>query len=191
MARLPAAERRRQLLDVAVEQFGVGGYSNASVADIAAGAGVTKPVVYQHFSSKRELFLAVLDECGERMQTVIEKAAAEADSPHDKVRRGFAAFVDFFVAHPAAFRILFSDASRSDPEFAASVVRLEMMLAEGLVDLIDIEGRNPDERRILAHSLIGLAEGGMRHWVNNPAKIDADHLVDLMAEMAWRGLRGS
>ena len=59
--RLPAAERRQQLLDVAVATFSEQGYRNTSMNDIAEAAGVTKPVLYQHFPSKRELFLELED----------------------------------------------------------------------------------------------------------------------------------
>ncbi len=188
--RLPAAQRRQQLLDVAVEIFGVGGYGEASVADIAAAAGVTKPVVYQHFDSKRALFLEVLRECSDRMQDQIEKATAEASSPREQVEEGFGSMVRYFHDNPAAFRILFSDVSRSDPEFAHAVHRVEMVVADRIADLIVIEDLTAEERRVLAHGVLGMAEGVLRNYVDNP-DVAVDRVADLLSTLAWTGLRGS
>jgi AcrR family transcriptional regulator len=65
--RLPAPERRRQLLDVALEAFSARGFHPTSMHEIAEAAGVTKPVLYQHFSSKRELYLELLDDVAGRL----------------------------------------------------------------------------------------------------------------------------
>src|SRR5437764_485619 len=64
--RLPAVQRRRQLLDVSLEVFAGRGFHAASMAEVAQAAGVTKPVLYQHFGSKRELYLELLDDVGQR-----------------------------------------------------------------------------------------------------------------------------
>lgn len=64
--RLPAIERKEQLLDLALQVFATKGYHETSMTDIAELAGVTKPVVYQHFESKRALFLAIIDNVGKR-----------------------------------------------------------------------------------------------------------------------------
>lgn len=189
--RLPAAERRQQLLDVAVELFGVGGYTEASVADIAAAAGVTKPVVYQHFDSKRALFLEVLNECSERMQAQIGKATAEATTPREQVEQGFGSMVRYFHANPTAFRILFSDANRADVEFAAAVHRVEMVVAEHIADLIAIDDLPFEERQILAHGVLGMTEGILRHWIDDAVDtVDVDRVADLLVSLAWSGLRG-
>ena len=74
--RLPAAERRRQLLDVALEAFAANGFHVTSMDDIAEAAGVTKPVLYQHFRSKRALYLELLDDVGARLMEAITKATA-------------------------------------------------------------------------------------------------------------------
>ena len=65
--RLTADARRTQILDVAVDVFGQGGYYGASMNDIADAAGVTKPVLYQHFDSKSDLYRALIDDVGDRM----------------------------------------------------------------------------------------------------------------------------
>ena len=76
--RLPAARRRKQLLDVALEVFAERGFHPTSMNDLAEAAGVTKPVLYQHFGSKRELYLELLDDVGGRLRDAIGKATSEA-----------------------------------------------------------------------------------------------------------------
>jgi AcrR family transcriptional regulator len=77
--RLTATARREQIIDVALEVFGRAGYHGASMNDIAEAAGVTKPVLYQHFDSKRDLYLALIDEVGARLIAAITKATARRD----------------------------------------------------------------------------------------------------------------
>ena len=76
--RLSAPARREQILDVALQVFAGAGFHGASMNDIAEAVGVTKPVLYQHFDSKRDLYQALIDEVGNRLLGNIAKAAAEA-----------------------------------------------------------------------------------------------------------------
>lgn len=70
--RLPAAERRRALVDAALRVFSEGSYAGATTADIARAAGVSEPILYRHFASKRELYFACLDEAWQRIRERIE-----------------------------------------------------------------------------------------------------------------------
>src|SRR4051794_20606949 len=110
--RLPAAQRRRQLLDVALHVFAARGFHQTSMDDVAEAAGVTKPVLYQHFRSKRALYLELLDDVGGDLHDKILKATAEAESPRGQVRDGFAAYFTFVVERPAAFQLLFGGGAR-------------------------------------------------------------------------------
>jgi AcrR family transcriptional regulator len=76
--RLPAAERRSQLLEVAVRVFARDGFHATSMNDVAEAAGVTKPVLYQHFGSKRDLFVELLTEIGAELRDTVAKATADA-----------------------------------------------------------------------------------------------------------------
>ena len=79
--RMPAAERREQLLAVALDVFAREGYHQTSMNDVAEAAGITKPVLYQHFESKRELYLALIEDAGARMLEVITQCFAD---PHNE-----------------------------------------------------------------------------------------------------------
>src|SRR5437867_9233906 len=79
--RLPAAERRRALVDTDLRVFAEGSYRGTTTAEIARKAGVTEPILYRHFASKRDLYLAVLDESWRRLGKLWEEAVASEPEP--------------------------------------------------------------------------------------------------------------
>ena len=188
-ARLPAARRREQLLEVALQVFGEVGFHSASMNDVAEAAGVTKPVLYQHFRSKRELYRQVLTDVGDQLLDAITKATAAARSPHEQVELGFVAYFRFVESNEAAFRVLFGGGTRRDEEFAAQVAVVEGAIADAIAMLIDVEELTQGQRRQLAHGLVGLAEGASRLWMDGGAEDPAEDVARLMAGLAWRGLR--
>ena len=187
--RLPAARRRRQLLDVALEVFATSGFHQTSMEEVAEAAGVTKPVLYQHFGSKRELYLELLEDVGGQMMAAVAKAVASARNPHQQVEAGFGAYFRFVEAHESAFKLLFGGGARRDEEFADAVRRVETSVADEIAVLIEADV-DPDHRRLLAHGLVGLAEATSRQWVANGRDVDTDVLVRRTAQLAWAGLRG-
>jgi AcrR family transcriptional regulator len=188
--RLPAARRREQLLEVALEVFGEHGFHPTSMNDVADAAGVTKPVLYQHFRSKRDLYREVLTDVGAHLLDEITKATTAAQSPHEQVELGFIAYFSWVEANEAAFRVLFGGGTRRDEEFAAQVAEVEGAIAEAIATLIDVEGLTEAQRRQLAHGLVGLAEGTSRLWMAEGDRQPAADLARLVADLAWRGLRG-
>ncbi len=191
--RLPAARRRRQLLNVALATFSAGGFHGTSMEDVAAAAGVTKPVLYQHFGSKRALYLELLDGVGGQLMDVIAKAAAEADGPQSQVEAGFGAYFRFVEHHEPAFRLLFGGGSKRDEGFAERVRLVEGAIAELIATFITAE-LPPDQTLSLAHGIVGMAEATCRHWLRARAAGEtattADEVADQLAELAWSGLRG-
>ena len=187
--RLPAARRRRQLLDVALERFAAKGFHATSMEEIADAAGVTKPVLYQHFRSKRLLYLELLDDVGGQLMDVIGKATAAADGPRLQVEAGMAAYVRFMTDRPQAFPLLFGSGARRDPEFADAVRRVEQSIAEAVAELIEADV-DATHRRVLAAGIVGMAEGVLRHWIADEPPVAPDVLVQQVAELAWAGLRG-
>ena len=119
--RLPADERRRQLLDVACEIFARTGFHDTSMDGIAEAAGVTKPVLYQHFPSKRALYGELLEDTGQRLLDHLAQATSRATSGRERVEAGFRAYFRFAVGDSSAFRLLFGASIRSDPDFARTV----------------------------------------------------------------------
>ncbi|HEX2038199.1 MAG TPA: TetR/AcrR family transcriptional regulator [Acidimicrobiales bacterium] len=187
--RLPAARRRDQLLEVALEVFAARGFHATSMDDVAEAAGVTKPVLYQHFRSKRALYLELLDEVGSQLRDAITKASVEASGPRQQVQAGCAAYFRFVADHRNAFRLLFGSGARRDVEFADAVRRVEEGIAETVATFIEAD-IDDEHRRMLAHGVVGMAEGTSRYWLVNGHDFDPDVLARRIAELAWAGLRG-
>ena len=186
--RLPAAERRQQLVDTALTLFAQRGLHGTSMDDIADAAGVTKPVLYQHFRSKRALFMELLEDVGRHLLQAITEATAVAASPREQVERGLTAYFEFVADHHASFVLLFGDGSRRDEEFAAAVNDVESTIADFVAALIDA-GLDDDHRQLLAHAIVGMAESASRRWVATGAKEPASVAASRVANLAWAGLR--
>jgi AcrR family transcriptional regulator len=188
--RLPAARRRRQLLGVALRVFAAEGYHNASMNDIAVEAGVTKPVLYQHFTSKRELFTELLTDVGRDLQDRITKAVAAASGPREMVEMGFAAYFTYVDRHRDAFQLFYGGGLARDDEFAELVNQTERTLASLVAGLIEIEGLSASQRQVLGHGIVGMIEGASIHWLRANSDADPEMLAHQLADLAWRGLRG-
>ncbi len=162
--RLPADRRRQQLLDVALTLFAERGYNATTMDDTAEAAGVTKPLLYQHFDSKRALYLELVDSVATNMLEAIGKAVAAADGPRQQVEGGFAAYFDLVVTHPDAFNLLFGSNVPNDPELSRAVRTVQDTVAEAIDPLIDA-GLDHDHRRLLAYAMVGMAEGASHHFL--------------------------
>jgi AcrR family transcriptional regulator len=191
MPRLPAARRREQLLDVALEVFARQGYHQASMNDIAEAAGVTKPVLYQHFESKQELYLELLNDVSARLQTAVIEATQEATGPRDQVERGFRAFFEWMSDKPARFGILFSGDTVRDPQFSRAAYRTEETTAAAIAALIDVDGLDDQHRLVLGFGLVGMVEVIGRQWLNGELDVDPAELAAQTARLAWGGLRSA
>jgi AcrR family transcriptional regulator len=187
--RLPAAARREQLLAVALGVFAHQGFHGTSMNDVAEHAGVTKPVLYQHFASKRELYLALLEEEGARLLGAITKATGDADTPRAQVAAGVQAYFRWVADDEDAFTLLFGSGARRDEEFAEAVSRVEEAIADAIAGLIQAD-IDSDHQRTLAFAIVGLAEGVSRRLVRSRASFDPDRVAAQVTDLAWAGLRG-
>jgi AcrR family transcriptional regulator len=193
--RMPAAARRSQLLEVALDRFAAKGFHETSMEDIADAAGVTKPVLYQHFHSKQELYLELLDSVGDQLLAEVSDRAAAEDTPHQQVLAGFRAYFEFVCEKQSAFRLLFGGGARLDDEAADTVRRFEEGIAATISRFIeaDIDAAHRD---LLGHAIVGLGEVAGRWWVehqDNDAPLDRDEgerMAVRLADLVWAGLRG-
>src|ERR1700722_19242018 len=143
--RLTADARRRQLFEVALTLF------------------------YQHFESKRALYLELMDVFSKELVTRIVEATATAAGPRQQVELGFAAYFDQMVRNEKAFRLLYGRDAPDDLELGAALRRVEETIAQAIDPLIDA-GLDPGHRLLLAHSVVGMAEGASRHWLDTSRK---------------------
>jgi AcrR family transcriptional regulator len=207
--RLTADARRRQLFEVALSLFAEHGYAATTMDDIAEAAGVTKPLVYQHFESKRALYLELMDVFSRELVTAITRATADAPGPRQQVERGFAAYFELMLGNGQAFRLIYGRDAPDDPELGMALRRVEETLAQAISPLINA-GLDPEHRLLLAHAVVGLAEGASRYWLNarrdvgrsaedhpgppvsdfgGERDVEARQLATRLADLAWAGLR--
>lgn len=192
--RLTAEQRRHQLFAVALELFAQRGYRATTMDDIAEAAGVTKPLLYQHFSSKRALYLELVDSIAKDLLSAIRRAVMRADGPRQQVELGFAAYFRLVVSHEAEFRLLYGRDHADDQELGRALRTVEDAIAEAIDPLI-AAGLDADHRRLLAYGIVGMAEGASRRFMtqrpDSEAELEeeAQKLARRMADLAWAGLR--
>jgi AcrR family transcriptional regulator len=186
--RLPAAERRAQLLEVACRMFAADGYTGASMEAIAEAAGVTKPVLYQHFPSKHALYADLLAiELG-RLETAFEQAIELAEDNAERLRLGFGAYVDFVDVHEDAFRVLFTESLGRESAFRGRVARFREWIAGRIAAIIQAEAGLAETRAgALAAAMVGMAEGAAKWWLASSRPLAAGELADELAGLAWKG----
>jgi AcrR family transcriptional regulator len=192
--RLTAEQRREQLLDVALELFARRGYRATTMDDIADAAGVTKPLVYQHFSSKRALYLELVNSIAQELLIAIRGAVMQAQGPRQQVEMGFAAYFRLVISREAEFRLLYGRDHADDKELGRALRTVEDAIAEAIEPLIDA-GLNDEHRRLLAYAVVGMAEGASRRFMEQrttsgeSVEDEAPRLAQRMADLAWAGLR--
>jgi AcrR family transcriptional regulator len=187
--RLPRTARRAQLLSAALEIFVAQGYHLALMDDIAEHAGVSKPVLYQHFPSKLDLYLALLDE---HVGDLVARVRAALDGTTDnrqRVRGAITTYFDFVERDGAAYRLVFESDLRNEPAVRERVETALDSCVSAIADTIAQDtGVNAAEARLLSVGLTGLAEVTARWWLSSGDEVSKDRAVDLLVSLAWRGL---
>lgn len=188
--RMRAADRREQLLQVAAKLLSDPATSSASMDDIAAAAGVTKPVLYRHFPSKRALVQEVLGDGIERLRKALSSAVADARSPREQVELGFVAFFKFIESEPGAHDLLFSGNVWTQSGFAQELTEFKTGMAESVSELIDVPGLDDTLRRFYGAAVVGMCDQSVRQWMQDGCVTSAEDAAADLAEMAWNGLKG-
>ena len=184
--RLRAAERRHQLLSVAGTLFAEHGYHGLSMEQIAEAAGVSKPVLYQHFPSKRELYLALVADAVAEMETQLRRALEGTTDNRARVEGAIAAYFGF--VEDARFRLLFTTAELADEAVREEVDGAFRRVAARIAGLIaEDAGLGDDAARFLASALRGLAAEGARWWLEE-GQMPQEEAVRLLSRLAWKGL---
>ena len=189
--RLPRTARRRQLLDAALSVFVAQGYHAAAMDDIADKAGVSKPVLYQHFPGKRDLYLALLDESAAALMDAVRAAMSSTTDNKARVRATVSAYYQFVEDKTGAFRLVFESDLIGEPEVRDRLESVERQCAEAVAAVIAEDTGLPDaEARLLGAGLAGIAQVTARSWAARGEPLPRDQAIDLVASLAWRGIRG-
>ena len=189
--RLPRSARRAQLLDAALEIFVANGYHAAAMDEIAERAGVSKPVLYQHFPGKMELYLALLDQSCDSVVEAVRRALASTDDNKARVAATVAAFYTYVANERAGFRLVFESDLTNEPPVRERVERVTELTSAAVAEVIeDDTGLPPEASRLLAVSLVGMAQVSARYWLADGGQPDQETAVALVSGLAWRGIRG-
>lgn len=187
--RLPASERRAQLIDVARSVFAKHGFEGTSVEQIAKRAKVSKPIVYEHFGGKEGIYAVVVDR---EMDYVVRRLveAISTGTPRARVERASLAFLRYVKEHPDGFAVLSQDSPLTSSRGTMSSLLNDMAERVGSVFATNFKeaGYDPRAAPIYAHALVGMVTFVGKWWTDTrkpPVEVVAKHI----SALAWMGLR--
>jgi AcrR family transcriptional regulator len=188
--RMTGKERREQLVDVGRTLFAERGFDATSVEEIAAKAGVSKPVVYEHFGGKEGLYAVVVDR-ETRLLLDMVTGALTGGHPREMLEQAAIALLDYIEQSTDGFRILVRDSpvAQSTGTFASLISDIATQVEHILMEEFKSRGYEPKHAPMYAQMLVGMVALTGQWWldVRKPGKSDvAAHLVNL----AWNGLSG-
>jgi AcrR family transcriptional regulator len=187
--RLPRDERRGQLLIVASDVFVDHGFHAAAMDEIADRAGVSKPVLYQHFSSKLELYLAVLERHVENLVSGVQQALRATTDNWQRLHAAVQAFFDFIEHDSQGYRLIFENDYVTEPEVAAQVRAATESCIDAVFALIaEDSGLEPHRARMIAVGLVGVSVDSARYWLDADRPISKSDAVEGTVQFAWGGL---
>jgi AcrR family transcriptional regulator len=187
--RLPRDERRGQLLAAASEVFVDRGYHAAGMDEIADRAGVSKPVLYQHFTSKLELYLAVLQRHADNLVSGVRQALRTTTDNRQRVRAAVDAFFDFIEHDSQGYRLIFENDYVTEPQVSAQVKVATEACTDAVFDLISHDsGLEPHRARMIAVGLVSISVDSARYWLNADRPISKDDAVEGTVQFIWGGL---
>jgi len=190
-SRLPRDERRALLLSAALEVFTTAGYHSAAMDEIADRAKVSKPVLYQHFPSKLELYLAVLDLHIDALVFEIQKAIASTPDNKERVYATVNTYFSFIEKEGEAFRLLFESDMSVEPQVHERLNRMTYDCAAAVSAVIAIDtGLSKEASMLIGVGMIGYAQVTARHWLERDSKLTKENAVELVHSLMWRGISG-
>ncbi len=185
---MPRQVREQQLLDVAEEQFAAHGYGGASIEVIARIAGVSRPIVYDHFGDKEGVYIACLRRARGELEEMILAGVASAKTPREMIERGTAAYFEFVERRGQRWTVLFGGVEIAGGA-AEEIARLRFDTVNRIRDLIAAIAPDADTVTVdaYAHAISGSAEQVAKWWRANP-KLARARVVELQVSFAWSGL---
>src|SRR5579875_1192267 len=187
--RLPRADRRAQILQTAEQVFAQRGYQGTSLEDIAAAAGVTRPLIYNYFADKDELYLECLHAARAELETAMIAAAGAHSQPREMLRAGMTAYFRFVQDRGKRWEMLFGGGIAVAGAVAARAEQLQFETVEKIAALIRaaVPGLDPVTATAYAHTLSGSAQQLAKWWRHHPGLPLAD-LVQYQMNATWTGL---
>jgi len=191
--RVPRAVRAEQLLDLAERLFAERGFHAASMDELARRAGVSKPVIYDHFGSKEQLFATCVRRTGEVLADQVARAVREDSDPRARLRAGSIAYFRFLESQLQAWVVLFADEEVRDARFAVEASRIRHRQSDLMISLIaEAAGTAPGHKgraRLEAMTLaIAGAYESLSLWWHEHPEVSPEELADWLLDLIWPGL---
>jgi AcrR family transcriptional regulator len=188
--RMRGPERRAQLLVVARRVFGRAGFHGVSMDEVAKEAGVTKPILYDHFNSKEELYVALLDADASSLEERVRSALQAPTGNRQRIQQSFQAYFDFVDEHAGGFRLFMQETMGGEEMFRSRVQGVRERIVREVGDLIVRESHGKIERRdadTVSLALVGMVETVAQRDPGGP-KAERRRSVDVLVRLAWRGI---
>ncbi|WP_265446123.1 TetR/AcrR family transcriptional regulator [Flexivirga meconopsidis] len=188
--RLPRSARRAQLLEAAQSVFVEYGYHAAAMDEIAERAHVSKPVLYQHFPGKLDLYLALIDQYTAELPALVREAIASTTDNKQRVAAAVGAFFSFVEREDASFRLVFESDLLGEPAVAQRVQQMGAECADAVTKVIQEDTELPPEQsHLLGVATVGMSQIVARYWMQDKT-IPREEAERLVSMLAWRGLAG-
>jgi AcrR family transcriptional regulator len=189
---MPARERRKVLLGAALEAFSERGFHEVTLDEVAARAGVSKALIYEHFASKRELVCALLDTYVHELLGRLAEAIAAAEPGEERMRTGVDAVLRFVEQRPGAWRMLFRNSG--DPDIADLFAALQAEAAGAIASAMAADATEvgmappptPAQIEMLAQQLSGAVQAVATWWTDHP-EVPRAGVLEMVMDFCWVG----
>ncbi|MBW8173814.1 TetR/AcrR family transcriptional regulator [Ornithinimicrobium sp. Arc0846-15] len=176
-------------MGAARDTFAHAGYHATAMDDIAERAGVSKPVLYQHFTSKIELYLALLDQQVETLVTLIHSALRSTDDNEQRLAATVEAYFEFVDTPEGAYRLVFESDFVAEPDVKNRVESVTDLCASAIGEVVSEDtGLDKDEAFLIGVCLAGSAQACAARWVALGRAVPRDRAAALVTSLGWRGL---
>ena len=190
--RLSAEERRESILEAANEVFGQRGYEHVRIDDVAAAAGISKALIYEHFASKQELYLELMNNAAmEMLGLLVAAASAPGMAGALRMENAAAAGFQYVQEHPHAFHMFVRDVT--DPEISERQEALRRGAVTAMADVMEMEppetraGMTRQHTEQLAEMVVAGYYALADWWLRNP-DFPRMEVVRSMLQFMWLGL---
>jgi AcrR family transcriptional regulator len=188
--RMPRPERERQMLEVAGKSFAARGFHAVSMDEIAALAGISKPMLYHYFGSKEGLYVAYVRQQGNALLAGMSDATAPDAAPAERLWEGTLAFLGYVDEHRPGWALLFSEAVSQGGPLASEVAQLRARIAAIVHRLfLSVAGAGGGTSEALAHAYVGAGESVANWWLEHPDE-PREHVARLLVRLAGGALPG-
>jgi AcrR family transcriptional regulator len=167
------------------------GYHAAAMDEIAERAGVSKPVLYQHFPGKLDLYLALLDESVTTLLDTVRDALRSNPDPKQRVAATFVAYFEYVGGKGEAYRLVFESDLSNETAVRDRLDQVQRECAAMVSQTVSEDtGLSDDEARLLSVGMVGMAQVTARYWLSTRDHIPREAAEQLVARLAWRGISG-